>query len=139
MRNLAELIPALRGLSQTEKVAAMQFLLDEICQSVADTVSPASFTEKDDAAIQEPRLYRKDGVLVVETAPLRGGGRDRRHYSIPRRPDSEALILVKILFDSSAIEPCFALSHLIIGYESVLIIFPITAQKPKKTFAVDWR
>jgi len=61
---LIELLPALRDLSRIEKLQAMQFLLAEISQA---EVSVADYTVNHPV---EPKLYRKGGVLVIETGQL---------------------------------------------------------------------
>ncbi|MGF1567669.1 MAG: hypothetical protein ACFCVD_06315 [Nodosilinea sp.] len=62
---LVELLPALRELSRVEKLQAMQFLLAEISQAEASVASDSAFEPP-----IEPNLYRKAGVLVIETGPL---------------------------------------------------------------------
>jgi hypothetical protein len=62
---LVELLPALRELSRAEKLQAMQFLLNEISQAEAGVASEFIV----DYSV-EPKLYRKGGVLVIETGPL---------------------------------------------------------------------
>jgi hypothetical protein len=62
---LVELLPALRDLSRVEKLQAMQFLLAEISQAEVTMASDSIFELS-----VEPKLYRKEEVLVIETGPL---------------------------------------------------------------------
>ena len=62
---LVELLPALRELSRVETLQAMQFLLAEISQAEASLASECIVDN-----LVEPKLYRKEGVLVIETGPL---------------------------------------------------------------------
>ncbi len=59
--NVAELIPILQNLSPAEKVSILEFLQTDLNQSKNYSESPDSTS---------PRLHRKEGVLVLETAPL---------------------------------------------------------------------
>lgn len=68
--SLSELIPALRSLSQAEKLNVMQFLLVEVSKSLAVPASPELELALPSSFSTEPTLRRKGGVLVVETSPI---------------------------------------------------------------------
>jgi hypothetical protein len=59
--NVAELIPILQNLSPDEKLSLLEFLQTDLNQS-------KNYSESPDAIF--PRLHRKEGILVIETAPL---------------------------------------------------------------------
>jgi hypothetical protein len=68
--SLSELIPALRSLSQAEKLKAMQFLLAEVSKNVyASSTREPELALPSSSAVQ-PTLRRQGGVLVVETSPI---------------------------------------------------------------------
>ncbi len=68
--SLSELIPALRSLSQAEKLNAMQFLLAEVSKSVSASPTREPELTLPLSSAKQPPLCRKDGVLGVETSPI---------------------------------------------------------------------
>lgn len=68
--SLSELIPALKSLSQVEKLNAMQFLLVEVSKSLSAEANPGPELALPLSSSIQPTLQRKGGVLVVETSPI---------------------------------------------------------------------
>lgn len=68
--SLSELIPALRSLSQAEKLSAMQFLLAEVSKSVSASSTREPELTLPSSSTVHPTLRRQGGVLVVETSPI---------------------------------------------------------------------
>jgi hypothetical protein len=68
--SLSELIPALRSLSQAEKLNVMQFLLAEVSKSVSGSSTGEPELTLPSSSTVHPTLRRQGGVLVVETSPI---------------------------------------------------------------------